>query len=370
MKRLKLAVIGGGHLGRIHARLARSIEQIDLIGIVDPDPHARQQAQRDCRTAAFAHHRQIAGQIDAAVVAVPTIHHHAVGRELLEQGIHLLVEKPLASSLTQALQLTDAARRQGVVLQVGHVERFNPALSTALPFIKSPKYIEATRTSGFTFRSTDIGVVLDLMIHDLDVIISLVGSDLVSVEALGVSVFGDHEDMAQARLVFDNGCVAQLTASRCSFQAQRTMQLFSWRGYVGIDFGSHDVRMVRPSDVLLNRQFDVSTLAAPEKERLREHLFRDLLPMEQLVVEQRNAIQDELHDFVAAIQQSRPPRVTGQQACQAIEIAERVLAQVAAHQWNGMGHGPSGPLLMPEPALVRNPLWPLTPLPTPQRKAG
>ena len=182
--------------------------------------------------------RELVGEIDAAVVATPTFTHHAIASELIRGGVHVLVEKPIAPNVREADELVQLARRRHVVLQVGHVERFNPGLVSVERRLAEPKFIEARRQSGYTFRSTDVGVVLDLMIHDIDVALSLVKSPVVQVDALGVSVMGDHEDMVSARLRFANGAVANLTASRMSYAPARTMQVFTATGFASIDFAT------------------------------------------------------------------------------------------------------------------------------------
>ncbi len=212
-QRIRLAVIGAGHLGRIHARLAQQVEGVDVVGVVDPLPEARRLAEAHCQAPVLADYHDLLDKIDAAVVATPTRFHHVVSVELLERGIHLLVEKPLATTVAEADAMLAAACRQGAIVQVGHIERFNPSWNQpeVLPLVRDPKYIEAARCSGYTFRSTDIGVVLDLMIHDLDLALHFAHSPVRNVQAFGISVLGSNEDLAQARLEFANGCVANLT---------------------------------------------------------------------------------------------------------------------------------------------------------------
>ena len=185
MKPLRVAVIGAGHLGKIHARLAAGLEDIELVAVCDLVEGARNAVAQEANTRAVADYRSLVGEIEAAIIATPTTYHHAVGMELLGCGIPLLVEKPLALTAAEATDLVTLARQKGVTLQVGHVERFNPALTAVAADVRDPKYIEAHRTSGYTFRSTDIGVVMDIMIHDLDVVLSLAKSEVVDVQALG-----------------------------------------------------------------------------------------------------------------------------------------------------------------------------------------
>ncbi len=277
MNPLRVAVIGAGHLGRIHARLAGSLEEIDLVAVADPVEASRTSVAQEAGTRGVADYRELIGEIEAAIVATPTTYHHAIGMELLGCGVPLLIEKPLALTAAQANDLVALARQKGVALQVGHVERFNPALTAVAADVRNPKYIEATRTSGYTFRSTDIGVVLDVMIHDLDVVLSLAKSNVVDVQALGISVLGGHEDMATARLTFASGCVAQISASRVSFDQRRTMSIFTSRGSASINFATHEATVVKPSDEVLRREFRSDKLSADERAYWKEHVFDQLL---------------------------------------------------------------------------------------------
>jgi predicted dehydrogenase len=274
------------------------------------------------------------------------------------QGLHVLVEKPLAGTKAECDVLVDEARRRQVVLQVGHVERFNPALIAAQPYLRDVKYVEAVRRGPYSFRSTDIGVVLDLMIHDLDVILAVVRSPVVRVEALGVAIFGAHEDVANARLVFANGCVASLSASRASQLAARVMQAFAARSFTAIDFGARTASVVRPSDALLARELALDEVPAAQRASLKDELFGQHLPAQRLEVVDRDQITAELEDFVASIRDGRAPVVTGDQARDAVAVAERILESMASHCWNGTLDGPMGPLAQPGPQILRGPHWP------------
>jgi len=347
VSRIRLAVVGAGHLGRIHARLARVLDGVDLVAVVDSDPDTGRQVAGQVGSLALTDHLALIGQVDAAIVATPTAAHHRVAVDLLGAGIHVLVEKPLAASLSQADEMVAAARPAGRVLQVGHVERFNPAWDVAKPKIRDARYIEAVRTSGYTFRSTDIGVVLDLMIHDLDLVLSVVRSPLRDVRALGISVFGRHEDMAHARLEFENGCIVNLSASRTSFVRQRTMQLFCDCAYWSIDFTTAEVHCVHPDQRLLQYRVDPDSLSPEEKVDLRQNLFVDVMPLRQANLPPRNAIGEEQQDFIDSIRQGRAPRVTGQQGRQAVAVATSILEQIANHRWRGHVDGPVGPMALP-----------------------
>ncbi|MCH8924211.1 MAG: Gfo/Idh/MocA family oxidoreductase, partial [Planctomycetes bacterium] len=301
MTKLRLAVVGAGYLGRFHARLAAGLEGIELVAVIDPDREAREAVATEAHCAALAHHREVLDRVDAIVLAAPTPLHHQIGCELLRAGKHLLIEKPLASTLRQCDELVDIARRHSLTLQVGHVERFNPALTAVTPYVESPRYFEATRLGGHTFRSTDVGVVLDLMIHDLDIILSLVDSPVTRVDAVGQCVLGETEDMATAHLRFANGCCANVTASRISVESSRRMRIWSDGSYAEVDFAEHTARLVRPSSAVRAGRIDLAALDTAEREHFKEHLFDELLPCEQFDPPPVNAIEEELKGFAECI---------------------------------------------------------------------
>ena len=336
---LCVAVVGAGHLGRFHAKLIGELTDVELVGVVDPIEETAQRLAAECGTAAATDLNQLADRIDAAIVAAPTRLHHSIGCELLQRGIHVLMEKPLAPTVAECDELIRLAERNRCVLQVGHIERFNPALDQALPYVKQPLYIDAARYSGYTFRSTDIGVVLDLMIHDLDVALTLVGAPVADVSAFGLPLIGRHEDVARARLHFANGAIADLSASRVSYQATRQMQVWSAAGHVNIDFATRCAVVAQPAAILREGRFDPDQLPNEEKSRLKDHIFEELIPLRRLEAGATNALLEEQRDFVTAIQSGRQPRVTARQAREVIAVAERILGSIAGHQWGGdTGH--------------------------------
>jgi predicted dehydrogenase len=361
VNRLRIAVIGGGHLGRIHTRLLRTHPLVEFMGVVDPSAEARQKVSTEFGVATFAHHHEVTGHIDAAVVATTTGTHHPVGCDLLSRGIHIFVEKPLTTSTVLADEMIALARRHGLVLQVGHVERFNPAWRAVAHHLHRPRFIDSVRTSGYTFRSTDIGVVLDLMIHDLDLVLSMVRSDLADIDAVGATLFGPCEDLAHAHLRFANGCVANLNASRTSFQAQRTMQVLTDRAYVGIDFAASTARMVRPHKELVRGRMNIHELSREQKEHLKTNLFTELLPLEEVPVTPGNAIQEEQIEFVSCIVERRTPSVSGDHARSCLAVAEQILDRIKQ------------PRLRRSPQLVTPSGWhlpPQDPSASPHRRAS
>jgi predicted dehydrogenase len=368
MRKLKLAVIGVGHLGKHHARILKGLDGVELVGVSDAhEANCRQVAELH-QVQAFPDYREVIGRVDAAVLAVPTVLHHRLGCELLAAGVHLLIEKPLAPSLAEADELVQIARRAGVTLACGHVERFNPGLAAAQPHLIDPKYIEATRTSGYTFRSTDIGAVFDIMIHDIDVALSLVKSPPVRVEALGMSVFGGHEDVANARVTFGNGCVATFSASRASYVSLRQFQAWSGGAYAHIDFATRACTLVKPNEALAARQWNADALTPAERDHVKQHLFEELLPMTKVTPEPCDQLTAELTDFVSAVRNGHAPRVDGKQARAAVELAEQIVEEIALHPWDAAGRQ-RGPLAMPGmPAaapLLRGPHWHRAPVSDP-----
>jgi predicted dehydrogenase len=347
------------------------MESVELVAVADPVAAAREALAAECGTAAVADFHELIGRIDAAIVAVPTRLHHAVGLPLLGAGIHLLMEKPITPTVEEADELVALARASNAVLQVGHIERFNPALAELAPHIVAPKYLEAARHTGYTFRSTDVGVVLDLMIHDLDIVLSLVQAPLRAVDALGVAVIGPHEDVAQARLTFENGAVANLSASRVSYQPQRKLQVWSASGFAAVDFAERKNVQVRLGEPLTAGTFQGAALSPEQMAHYKDQLFEELLPRSQSETQNRNAMLDELTDFVTSIQTGQTPRVTGEQGRDALAAAGLVLESIARHAWDGRSDGRVGPLAQPRRSILRGPHWgQAANLPAVHREAG
>jgi predicted dehydrogenase len=372
VKKLRMAVIGAGRLGGFHAQKISQRNDVELVAVADPLASNRDRVATDCHTKAYADYHELLGHIDAAVVATPTKFHHKVALELLEAGVHVLVEKPICTTHAEADELVAVAKRRNLVLQVGHVERFNPAFNAAMPHVNDPKFIETVRTSGFTFRSTDVGVVLDMMIHDIDLVLSLVHGKVCKVDAIGVSVLGGHEDVANVRLEFDTGCVAILSASRVSYEQVRKMQIWSSKAFAGIDFATRTTTLVRPSETLLQRQFDVDALNAEQVAYYRDHLTEEHLPREQLQSAAVDALALEDADFVESVCEHRSPRVNGEAGRNALAIAERILDRIQSHAWDARQDGRSGPMALPahQNSIPAPHFPPITGVPAPQRKAG
>ncbi len=301
---LRMAVIGVGHLGRHHARVLSAVEGVRLVATVDLDLDRARAAAAPAGAAALTDSRQVLDRVDAVTVAVPTADHLAVARPFLERGIHVLVEKPMAASLAEADALVDAAAASGAVLAVGHTERFNPAIQAALPILRTPRFIEVHRLSGFPERSLDIDVVFDVMIHDLDIIRSVDRSEVASVEAVGVPVLTPRVDIANARVRFASGCIANLTASRISRDKVRKARFFQPDMYVSVDYGA--------------RELDVWRLVQ------RAGAGRPEIEGGPVDVPSTEPLAAELGDFVAAIRDRRAPMVSGADGREALRLATRV----------------------------------------------
>jgi predicted dehydrogenase len=350
MERLRLAVIGVGHLGKEHARILAGLPGVELAGVADARAEQAEAVARRWSTWPFTDHRRLLDERpDAAVIAVPTIHHHAVAVDCLRAGISLLVEKPLAASLDEADELVALAQRAGVVLQVGHIERFNPAFEDLARRPLRPKLVHCQRFSPFSGRSLDIGVVLDLMIHDLDLLLALVRAPVRDVAALGLSLLGGHEDLAQARITFENGCVAHLSASRVHTGPVRRMEVWAPEGFAAVDFHRRRLSLIQPSVQLRQlrmrpRPLDEATLAA-----LRSDLFgRYLHEVEVDCAEDRpDQLTRELTEFVATVRSGAPIRVPGEQGREALALACRILESLRGHAWDGRAEGPTGPSSLP-----------------------
>lgn len=351
MTRLRVAVIGVGHLGQHHARILAGLPDVELVGVADANPVQAREVAGRLGTTAYDHFEPLLGQVDAASVVTPTIFHHQVASAFLNHGVPVLVEKPVCRTLAEANDLIDLAEKAGIPLQVGHIERFNPAFEELARRPIRPKFVEAERHGPFTGRSTDIGAVLDLMIHDLDLLLSLIGGPVRTVAAVGAAVFGGHEDMVNARLEFENGCVAHVTASRISQRPKRRLRIWAPEGYAGIDFVSRKLTLVQPGEEVRRFGLRVDKLDAAAKARLKDDLFGRYMQVLHLDGDRKgDQLTAELKHFLDCVRTGRRPRVTGEDGRDALELAERVIAATRDHQWEGTPAGPTGPAAFPRPA--------------------
>jgi predicted dehydrogenase len=343
MMRTRIAVVGCGHLGQIHARLLAGRDDVELVAVVDPVAEARDRvaAAHGCRS--LAEPRDLVGLVDAAVVAAPTGRHAAVSVPLLEAGIDLLVEKPIAADVEEARAIVVAARRHGRIVAVGHVERFNPAWRTAVARIGRPVVVESARLAPFTFRSLDVGVVHDLMIHDIDLVLSLEPGRLERVEAQAIMATGGHEDAVRARLVFASGLVADLSASRIHPVVRRSLLMWSEAGIASVDFNAKTVEIVAPSGAVRDGTFTAEAVPPAERGVAKERFFSDILPLERVPVPDANAIAGEHDDLLEAVRTRRQPLVPAAAGAAAVEIAARILEAVETTRFGRVAGGrPAG----------------------------
>lgn len=351
MQRLRLGVVGVGHLGQAHARILAGLPQVELVGVTDTNSQQARMVAERCQTRVFDSYLPLAQQVDACCVVVPTTFHCTIASELLRRRIPVLVEKPLALNAVEANQLVETAREYRTILQVGHIERFNPAYEELRARPIRPKFVECERHGTYTGRSTDIGAVLDLMIHDLDLLLDLVAAPVDDVQAVGATVFGGHEDMVNARLRFANGCVAHLTASRMSPNPKRKLRIWAPEGYAGIDFVKRRLTLVQPSDELRCRNFDPDWYADPIRRRqLQDQVFTRYLPTLDLDCDRGDQLTSELEHFIECVRTGTSPRVGGEHGRAAIVLAERVLLSLQQHRWENRLDGPVGPDELPHPA--------------------
>jgi predicted dehydrogenase len=349
MARLRMAVVGVGHLGKEHARILAGLDEVELVGVADVNREQAEAVARRVGARAFTECWPLLNLVDAACVVVPTSQHFAVAREFLRRRIPVLVEKPLAATLEEAEALVELSERHGAVLQVGHIERFNPAFEELQARPLQPKFITCERLGPFTGRSVDIGVVLDLMIHDLDLLLALVRAPVRRVEAVGVSVFGRHEDMANARLHFANGCVATVTASRANPAPHRCMHVWAPEGYARVDFARRSLTLVQPSPALRREGLDPRRLEPAALARLKDDLFGRHFEVLELDRNHGDQLTRELQEFVRCARGQGAPRVGGAAGLNAIALASRVLDSLRNHAWDGHAQGPAGPLVLPAP---------------------
>ncbi len=307
---MRTAVIGVGYLGRFHAQKYASLPDSRLIGVVDPSETVRNAVGAELGVPAFADYRELLGRVDAVSVVTPTTLHHEITKAFLEAGAHVLVEKPMTVTVAEGEDLVRAAQRAGRVLQVGHLERFNAAVQALQPILTAPRFVESARLAPFKQRGTEVDVVLDLMIHDIDLILSIVRSPVVSVDAIGTSVFSNEIDIANARLRFENGCVANATASRVSLKTERRLRLFQDDAYVSVDLHQKVLTVIR-------KGAGIGADGMPQ------------VSIDETTYEQGDALKAEIEAFLAAAATGTAPAVSGEDGLAALRTAVSITEQVA-----------------------------------------
>lgn len=308
-RKIRIGVIGVGDFGRNHVRVLHELAGAELIGLCDADPERARQIAAEFSTDAYTDVNQLMEQIDAACVAAPTVSHAKLATQLLENGVDVLVEKPMTSTLAEADALIATAKRKGRILQVGHLERFNPAVVAVKRIVTRPLFFEVHRLGIFSPRSLDVDVVFDVMIHDLDILLSLLNSPARDIQAVGIPVLTDKVDIAHARIEFESGAVANVTASRVSTERVRKLRFFQAREYVSIDYTRQDVTRIRV----------VGEGSQPA------------IDFEKLPTELEEPLKAELRSFVAAVRERKTPLVDGEAGRRALELAERVMGGIIEH---------------------------------------
>jgi predicted dehydrogenase len=307
--RVRVAVVGTGDFGRNHIRVYKQLEEAELVGVVDLDPERARAAAHEFSTSVLPGIEGLRGKVDAVSVAVPTRDHAAIGCWLLENGVDVLVEKPMAASLAEADRLISSASRHGCVLQVGHLERFNPGVLAVLPIVNRPLYFEIDRLGVFSPRSLDVDVVYDVMIHDLDLLLAMVDSPVTEIRSLGIPVVTDKVDIAHAHLEFESGAVASLSASRVSIERVRKLRFFQHQEYFSVDYARKDALRIRVRQPGPQPQFE----------------------FQQLPVEKHEPLEAELRSFLGAVKNRTKPVVDGTAGRSALALADRVMAGILEH---------------------------------------
>ncbi len=302
MKKLRTAVIGVGYLGQFHAEKYAALPNSQLIGVVDVDQKRADEVAAKVGAKGFADYRELLGQVDAVSIVVPTQYHHPVAKAFLEKGVHVLLEKPITTTLAEADELIGIAADKKLVFQVGHLERFNPVVMALAGVLSGPRFIESVRIAPFKPRGTDVNVVLDLMIHDIDIIQHIVRSPVKQINSIGAPVFTDEEDIANARILFENGCVANVTASRISLKSERRMRIFQPDAYITLDFQNKKVAVLRKGE---GEMFP----GVPN------------VLIDEQTFDQGDALKSEIASFLDAIEHGTKPEVSGEDGKRALETA-------------------------------------------------
>lgn len=303
MATLRAAVIGVGYLGRFHAQKYAALADVELVAVVDNDVQRAAEVAAEVGCAALSDYRDLLGKIDIASVVVPTQYHFAVARDILASGCHLLLEKPITQTVAEADELIALAAQSGLVFQVGHLERFNPAIMALKGVLKEPQFIESHRLAPFKPRGTDVNVVLDLMIHDIDIILSMVNSPVKLINSVGVPVLSDEVDIANARIQFENGCVANVTASRASRESMRKIRIFQPDAYISIDYQERKIAVCRKGEG------GIPIPGLPN------------IGLEERRFDQGDTLMEEIRAFVDSVRNGTPPVVSGEAGKRALEVA-------------------------------------------------
>ena len=331
--RLRTAVVGAGKMGTIHAKVYDQLQNSDFIAVVDTDPEKAQRLAGQYNCSAFTDCADIMDKVDAVTIATPTVTHERLAKLFIENNIAVMIEKPLAANAKQAKKIVELAKKKNCLAAVGHSERCNPVVQAIKRLDIEPKFIEANRISPYPFRSTDIGVVLDVMIHDIDIILSLAQSKIKKVDAVGVAVIDQKEDICNARIVFENGCIANITASRLALKTERKVRVFSRQAYLSVDY-------FKKSGIVIKTDPNVNVVNWIKAQQSKTDFnplsanWPDLLHIEQLVIDDKEPLRLEQEAFLRAVaDKTLRPEVSAEEGLAAMECAEKILASVKKHKW-------------------------------------
>ncbi len=325
---LPVAVIGCGRMGRLHARFYSQMPQVRLVGVYDASPDAAAECADEHGTKAFASLKELLTQVAAATIAVPTVAHPEIAKKCIDAGVACLIEKPLAKDVADAESIVGWARTGNVTVQVGHIERFNPAVRAMRQMHIQPGFIEVTRISPLTFRSIDVGVVLDMMIHDIDIVLQLAQSKASRIDATGVSITGETEDICNARIVFENGCVANMTASRLALKTERKLRVFSPDAYVSVDYQKRYGIVANRSGNVDAIRDAVSKIKSGEIQDLSDLNFADLVTIQELQIDDADPLRAELESFVNAVKNRSAPEVPAEDGLAAVLLATQIVKAI------------------------------------------
>lgn len=319
---LKIGVFGAGHLGKIHLKIAKSSSKLELVGFYDSSSEAANKIVSENEYKFFDNPEDLINAVDIVDIVTPTLSHFDIAKMAINAKKHVFIEKPLTNTIDEANELVNLARSQGVFGQVGHVERFNPAYLAVLPSLTQPMFIETHRLSEFNPRGTDVSVVLDLMIHDIDIVLSVVKSPIKNIHASGVSVISETPDISNARIEFENGCVANFTASRISLKKMRKSRFFQKNAYIALDFLTKQVEIVKMKEVSPDLQQDLALLLTNAEGKKKQIYF------ENPVIEKTNPIQEELEHLASCIEKKQTPIVSLSDGAKALEVAHQIINKI------------------------------------------
>lgn len=302
MEKLKVAVVGTGRLGTFHSKVYSRLKNVKLVGVCDCNLERAIEIGKKYHTASFSDYEDLFDKVEAVSIAVPTSLHYNIAKDFLKHGIHVLIEKPITKTLSEADELIDIAKANNLIIQVGHIERFNSAVLAIEPYLQKPKFIECQRLGPFHKRVDDVGVVLDLMIHDIDIVLGLMKQDVVNIEAVGLSTISDYEDVANVRLTFEDGTIADITASRVTKDVVRKMRIFQEDSYVSLDYLNQDTAIFKKTD--------------------------DKIIKEKIKIKKKDPLKKELKSFIECVRASRRPIVSGVEGRRALQVALEIVEKI------------------------------------------